>query len=256
MKKLNNKGFSLAEIVIAMGLMGVAALGYMKFQQNQMKGQKTIQNRAFIDDFTYEFKGYLSRPGICNKSFEDTSMTNGTTIDGIKRPDGVYKYKVGEKLPGSSYMISSLVLEDVYIDKTETQIEIYRGEGSLKVTFEKLDKASYGGNTLTKNIELDFTVNRLDKMQECAPIGKLVLPTSMLNREDKDETKKEDSLKADMNTAFEESANEMMKKTGTKIDQGDINKAIQENPDLMKAMESLKSLQKTNENIEKLLNSN
>ncbi len=255
MKILKNEGFSLAEIVIAMGLMGVAAVAYMKFQENQMRGQKTIQNRAFIDEFTYEFKGYLSRPGICNKSFDNVTMSDGASIDGIKRADGEYKYKVGEKLEGSSYMISALTLSNVYVDKTETQIEIYRGEGSLNVEFKKLDKASYGAKTLLKKIELDFTVNRIDKMQECAPIGKLVLPASMLNKESDSENKKED-LKSKMNNAFEESATEMMKKTGVKVDQEDINKAIQENPDLMKAMENLKSLQKANENFEKLMNSN
>jgi len=41
----NEKGFTLAEIVIGMGVMGIMGLGFMSMTKNMLKGQATAETK-------------------------------------------------------------------------------------------------------------------------------------------------------------------------------------------------------------------
>lgn len=179
--KNSQKGFTLVEIILAIGLMGAGALLMMKFQQNQIRGQKSIENKAFITEFTGEFRAYLSKPGVCSETFKTSKLINGLKISGIKKIGGDYKYEVGKKLEGGSFKISSIEIENVGFSKLSEETTNLRAEANLKITFEKTNSESYGQKNIIKNIEMDLVTKNNYEVLDCAPLGALAIPFSLLN---------------------------------------------------------------------------
>lgn len=283
LKNNRNSGFSLVEMMVVFGLMGVAAVAFMKFQQNQMKATKTARNRVAFDEFMGNFKGYLKKPGICTKNLVDLTLRNEESLTGIKRPDGALKYEVGQKIPESTYKIEKIYLDNVYIDKEADGVQRYRGDAQIVVAVIKTDKNSYGGKQLAKRIEMDFLVDQNDKIIECAPLGDLSIPSGALY-DDKSSAQESDKkpqsktygeqiapnqevkvIKSNgkeklganqYDKAFNNAVKDMSKHIGQDVKQSDINKAVKNNPQLQEAMKALKSVQEAQKKIDQILDEN
>lgn len=79
MRKLNQKGFSLMEMVVAVGLLGVAGIGLMRFQTNQSQ----VKRRGLVEDDIQDkvriIKKSLNNRAICTTAFATKSV--GDTIN-------------------------------------------------------------------------------------------------------------------------------------------------------------------------------
>ncbi len=250
MKKLlkNNAGFSLLEVTIAAGLLAVVALGFMKFQQTQMKSTKSVINQAEVNNFYQAFKAYLGKPGICKSSLQDYgNLSDGLEIESIKRPDGKVKYKIGQKIAGTNFALVSIKVADLYLDKKDGAQE-YRGEASVILEMQMYNNNAYGGKKHTKKIELDIIVEPNGSLVDCGVLGGLYLPLSSIEKVEGSDIGLGDS--SDLDKAFEENIKKASQKTGQDIDQSDIKKAIENSPELKEAMKSLKLIQEQTKAME------
>lgn len=241
---MNRKGFSLLEVIIALGLMGVASIFMMKLRQSQNKSQKTTENSAFIYDTFSEIRAYLQKPGVCSISLDGKKIAKDLQIEVIKRHDGTEKYKVGQKLNGGSYKISKIWFDAVSSTPTQGPDSDMRGEAKLNFEFEKTNQESFGAAKIIKSMEIDFITNNTGDLKDCAALGALVIPKSIVT--DKDV----------MNEAFSNTIDNVSKMTGKKINQDQLNKAIKENPQLGEMMEMLKRVEESNLKAQKNLENN
>ncbi len=248
--KNKSTGFSLVEVMIAIALMGAAAVYFMKFQQNQMRSQKTVVNSAALSEYMTSVKGYLTKPGVCQKSFGELSLKEDEELEGIVRPDGELKYAVGDKLGSSSFKLESMSFKDIFIGEVPDGETTARAEAQLELVFKKSGKGSYGNKTIKKIFELDIQVNDSNVILDCAPLGHLSLPSSSSSSDSESGELGSDEL----DKAFDSSIQSAMKATGKKVDQQDINTAIKNNPQLQEAMKSMNNLKELNKKMEEALN--
>lgn len=274
----NNSGFTLLEIVMAAGLLAIIALGFARFMKTQMKSTKTAINQTELNNYANAIKAYMGKPGTCKRSLAKLGkLENDLILDEIVRPDGKAKYTIGDKVSSTSFVLSSMYITNFYVNKVEGQ-DFHRAELKLNLELSRMSDNAYGGKTIIKRFEVDLFVNDSNRVEDCGVLGGLYLPkipfmntsssssetassnsTSGSNNEGSKETSSESvnnelSTKSDYNKAFEDSINEAAQKTGQAISQEDINKAVDNNPELKKAMESLKSLQESTKKMEALLN--
>ncbi|WP_419172735.1 type II secretion system protein [Halobacteriovorax sp.] len=258
----NENGFTLMEIVIAAGLLGFLALAFMKYQQNQIKSTKTNINKTELNNYFQGMKAYMGKPGTCKRTLEKLGrLENRLIVEKILRPDGEAKYSLEEKVAGTNYILSSMYISDLFVNKIEDR-ELHRGEAVLNVELTRINNASYGAKKLNKSFEIDMYVDNEDKISDCGVLGGLYLPlgpsvisnTEATNKSQDDSSSESLSSKDDMDKVFQRSIQEASQKTGQQISQEDIKKAVQDSPELQKAMESLKVLQESNKKMEALMN--
>ncbi|MEH0862028.1 type II secretion system protein [Halobacteriovorax sp. DPLXC-1] len=269
----NENGFTLMEIVIAAGLLGFLALAFMKYQQNQIKSTKTNINKTELNNYFQGMKAYMGKPGTCKRTFEKLGrLENRLIVEKILRPDGEAKYSLEEKVAGTNYILSSMYISDLFVNKIEDR-ELHRGEAVLNVELTRINNASYGAKKLNKSFEIDMYVDNENKISDCGVLGGLYLPlgpsvisNTQATNESQDDSSSESvssaddssseslSSKDDMDKVFQRSIQEASQKTGQQISQEDIKKAVQDSPELQKAMESLKVLQESNKKMEALMN--
>lgn len=248
----NKNGFSLVEVMLAISLLGAAALFFMKFQQKQMKSQKTVMNTAALSDYMTTVKGYMTKPGICQNSFKDLQLHEEEEIEGIKRSDGKVKFKVGDRLTGSTFVLKSMNFDDIYIEEKEEGATYARAEAMLILTFVKTQKGtSYGNTQMKKSFEIDVQVDDSDKIVDCAPLGHLSMPNTGTSSGASDTSELGDD---EMEKAFSDSVQQAMKISGQKVDQQKLNNAAKNNKAIRDALDSINQLKKLNEEMEKTLN--
>ncbi|WP_417335291.1 PulJ/GspJ family protein [Halobacteriovorax marinus] len=89
MKKvlLNSSGFSLAEIVVAAGMLGVVSLGVMQLMSNMSKGQKKLEQDSNVTSVALRAEQVLRRENNCSATLRGRNLTSGAwqSIDDIMR---------------------------------------------------------------------------------------------------------------------------------------------------------------------------
>lgn len=250
----NQNGISMLEVMVAISMMGAAAVYFMKFQSNQMRQQKSVQNQILITQYVNDFKNYFSKPGICGIALKDKVLDEGLKIEEVKRSSGQVKYKVGDRIVGSSYAIKEIRLSDVYFDEMKEGETSVRAEGLLVLVLNKVVNNAYGAKELRKSFEIDFSVDKDDKIIDCAPLGHLVLPNSGAVSGDKNNDSQAGLGEDKYDDAFNESVNDAMKSTNEKVDQHQINNAIKGNSNLQETLKSIENIKKVNERMKQILN--
>ena len=92
----NSIGFTIPEIMIAVGLMGVAAMGTMKMMENSTKASKNMEIKDNILQVQREVNDILSNPNNCEATL--AGRTVGGQVPII--------YQVIEGVPTSKYSIN------------------------------------------------------------------------------------------------------------------------------------------------------
>lgn len=240
---MNKKGFSLVEIIVTMGLMGVAAMFMMKLRTSQSKSLKTTENQAFILSTFNEIRAYLQKPNVCKLSFGQNQIKQGLELSAILRQDGTLKYKVSQKLSGGSYIISKIWLENVLSSPVDEEKTEFRGEAILNIKFTKTNEESFGGSSIIKNVELDFLTDKDSKVIDCAPLGYLAVPTASVPS----------SSNSDATSAINKAVAATNETTGKGLTQEQINKVVKDNKELSEMMQMIKNVEEANKRAAKLL---
>lgn len=146
----NQKGFSITEVLIAMGLLGVLSFGIMKIIESSTKAQKNIEHKDSISQLHREINDVLSNPLNCGSSF--LSKSEGAQIPMIYQLQSqagvVPKFVVGETY-------SKIILDDIRLKS----LDMNGSDGSLAIaTVEVKYKKSgsfFGGSEIKKEIKIN-----------------------------------------------------------------------------------------------------
>jgi prepilin-type N-terminal cleavage/methylation domain-containing protein len=166
---MDKKGFSLVEVMVAAGMLGLVSLGVMKLTENQSKSSKTFETKFEVTSIVAEIRTLLSNSDSCTSTFVTNPANGGAAYSynqgalsdpmSLRNTRGAVttdKYTANsDKTAAPTYgnanvKILSYELSDadpsVGINAGETQgtthliVEFYRGRGGL------------GKETITKRI--------------------------------------------------------------------------------------------------------
>lgn len=164
----NQAGASIAQVVVAAGMMGVMALGIMKLSKQQLEGSARMETSYEIAAIQSEVQAILSHPSNCKKSFEGEvvnpfNSTTASTKDRIKKKhiSGSFKDKF---IVGKGYGQGNIKINSYGISFTADPTNI--NEALLVIQFDR-GKAVGKRTTVNKRIPLEVTVDSNNKIETC-----------------------------------------------------------------------------------------
>ncbi|WP_417335386.1 hypothetical protein [Halobacteriovorax marinus] len=165
MKKLNNSGFSMVQLMMAAGMMGLLSVGVMKIMENQRKSAKSIQSSAHAQSFFMEARTYMARPGYCKKNFEGLQIAKGDEfeIEEVLKSNGKVLYKKGQTFGGA------LKLSSISMSKFEKETDT-TALMNLNFSLDKIGN-SYGAKGFKKILKLEVYLNEKSEILDCGSFG-------------------------------------------------------------------------------------
>ncbi len=232
MNNLNNNGFSMVQVMMAAGMMGILSLGMMKMMENQKLSLNSQRASAAAVNFYTEAKAYLGRPGYCSKNFEGITLEEGDAfeLDNILKPNGDVLYEKGKIYESGLFRLESISTKSFERDTEST--------GLMLLNF-KLDKVgkSYGGKSFTKSVKLSFNLDDKGKVLSCST---LATASSLSFEGSQQAINTEEGIKDLQSGENSEKAK--------KVDQ-----VIENSPALIEMKKSLEILNESNKKIEEML---
>jgi prepilin-type N-terminal cleavage/methylation domain-containing protein len=151
------EGFSLIEMMVAIGVLGVLSLGVVKLMDNSNKAAKTIDAKDEISMLTREIVTILSNPDSCFSSLGDKSVSpvNTPNVPNIFRmsqgtPVAIPKLTAQPSLNDSP----TLFIKGMRVKSIDLNGDGDRALATLEVTFNK-PKNTMGGQAIIKEITLN-----------------------------------------------------------------------------------------------------
>jgi prepilin-type N-terminal cleavage/methylation domain-containing protein len=163
----NEAGFTLLEIMIAVGIMGVLSLAFMNISKQSTKASAKFQSDIDATTAANEIMGYLSDPLVCslatNLGLRDTTGLPGADVSAvftqITRKNGSAAYVVGGGPYGSSnLMIQSYKFRDTTADDVDSTATPGQRELYLVITFNKkaINQTAVSPTTFERKIKISF----------------------------------------------------------------------------------------------------
>ena len=163
--KLVNKGFSLVEILVAIGLLGGLSALIMNLMSQSSKTSSKFQSDIEATTITAEIMGHLADPQVCshasNLGGKNTTGLPGADLNiglsSIRKKNGTFIYSTaGGPYGGGSLFIDSYRLQDTAGDDVITTAiprEVY-----LVINFKKkLINQTTGSTTFQRKIKISYT---------------------------------------------------------------------------------------------------
>jgi prepilin-type N-terminal cleavage/methylation domain-containing protein len=175
----NESGFTLPEVLMAMAIMSVVALGYMHLTQQRAKDERTKRVNEEITIFLADVRGLLSTRDSCKSTFAQTRIlnTNPISIPAIKNSVGVEIYSNSHFHREGLFEISALTLEDIKSSGAIGSETI----ATLNITFERKG-AILATPQITRGMELFFQLDDNGSIIDCsllAQMGQTKAPPSL-----------------------------------------------------------------------------
>lgn len=148
---MTSRGFSLVEVLIAMGLLGIVSLGMMQVMSSQSKIEKRSIQAETINSLIFKLGATLSDGSACLNTFQTYTMTNATTeITGLKNMNDNDIFDI----TSSAYTFSSGAGK-VSISKMEFVKDMVFGATSSSLyVFIDRGKGALGGKIIKKEIPI------------------------------------------------------------------------------------------------------
>ncbi len=229
----NEDGFSLVQVVIAAGLMGVLSLFMLKMQENQRMNQNKIAMDGEITTFMTKLNGFLQRSDYCEKNLVGKSITSEEPfeIEKFVAPNGKVIFEKGQLYGNRFFELESIRDSDFFYDSDDKKT----GNLTLLVTLKK-HKKSFGAEHIAKKLDLMVYLDDQGTITACNS-NSFAGGTPSMN------IKTEDIKKVVTDTAS--TADKADKATAQKHEM--IKDTIESNPALLELQKSIKNLQKSNE---------
>jgi prepilin-type N-terminal cleavage/methylation domain-containing protein len=233
-------GFSLVEIIIAMGVASIGLLFMMKMQGEQAKNAATAKANSESEVIIGDLRGLLTRSGYCATSLNGLTLPDSgfAPIANIRSPAGRIAYAPGMKLAENSLLIKEIAVKNFEPETTNA----LSGIATFEITLEKL-KSTYGAKTIKRSMNISVDRDASKKIVDCSSL--LASGISVTPGEVSKHISPETVAKV-INETKPTSQTEEAAITETK-------KIIEGSKDLKETMEALKSLKKMNEEMEKRL---
>ncbi len=153
-------GFTLIEIVISLGILGIIALGGLSMMkiQNQSASFIEVHNKEIEIIRNLSFKLYEGN--ICTHNFK--GKKNGDTILSFELESGATLYDVGTPLANGTIQIDGLTLK-------EKSVPVTPGEGifTLEVAFSRTKKEASGAKSIIKELLIVAQVDAAGAVIKC-----------------------------------------------------------------------------------------
>lgn len=182
----SSKGFSLTEIMIAMGLLGALSMGVMKLMENSNKAAKNIESKDEISMMAREMSDILASANNCEESLRDKKVGNSVFfIKQVNKVTGV-KTLVEKFNPiPDSVKNSKVVVESMRVSKVDANgTDGSQGIATLEVFFRKPKSGHLGARVVKKEITLSANLCNRDYitastfagvMSQCSDLGKKLI---------------------------------------------------------------------------------
>ena len=99
---LKERGFSLIQVIVAMAMLSIISLGYMRMNRNQLKQSKErLKIEMKLHPAMEQVKAILKSQENCTDTFLGLEPI-GSEVSSIKRNSVMIKFPVGSKLKSFS----------------------------------------------------------------------------------------------------------------------------------------------------------
>lgn len=164
MNKLDSKGFSLVEVLIAAGMLGVISLGVMKISENQTEVQKKAEVNFEINSISNVISQNLLNGDACGYTLGvGNSIGSGTIIPEIKSRNNTVLFNLTTPYGNNQVKINSMILNNLVTSGTGPKY----GDVSLQVTFEKTSKVIHGNKIVIKSFPLKLELDASNNLIKC-----------------------------------------------------------------------------------------
>lgn len=131
--KHEKRGFSLAEVLVAAGIMAGLSLVFMKIAENQQKTISQAESRSEELEMLNRIRAVLQQKSACEATFGGQNL--GGTIASIKQSDGSDVFVVGQE-----YGNRAIRLTDLTITNNSVPAAGGLGTATLRVSLERLKR--------------------------------------------------------------------------------------------------------------------
>lgn len=230
---VNDKGFSLVQVIVAMGMMSILGLAMMKMNSQQIQNTKTIKVKTEANQFYSEVVSFLSKPEICTSNFKNRSINDEASLEKISYKSGKVKYEKGKLYGQNAFRLHRIYTSDYYSDNGD-------GIGTIMVNLELEATGNINGNKIQKKaFELNVLTNDHGKITSCSPSAIQTGGGGTVSGKSPAEIKQ-------VITNIVNNPNSAQ----TNPDAKEIQKVIDSNPTLKALRESAESMKKMNERFE------
>lgn len=269
----DQEGFSLVQVMVAMGIAGLLMVALMRMQEQQSMTSRKAAVDIEVNSFQSQMNGFIGRPGYCDKNFLDREFdSEPIELEQFLKPNGDPKFEVGQKYGNGKFKILTMTLKDFEFDD-EIGYEVGgAGLANFEVKLERLGKM-FGTKNITKNFEISLYVDDKKMIKGCGStmaggmLGgsgggsmseKAITKESVeaiINakmdalKDSEDKTKEEIEEIEKEKLAEEVSANKDLNMSDAK----QVQKVIESNPQLKLLQEQMLNMKKNNEKMNKML---
>ncbi len=159
-----NRGFSMIEVIISMGLLtGLAVMG-MQFMKNQSESQKTVEKKYETVTVVSSIRSLLSEPDNCTHSFKGQSATMFVPTKLYKKVGLGFEevYVRGTQLPGN-IKIDNYLLNKTYpglaSNESVLRINFNLGKEAIRDTSQGILRIHYSLDPDTGLIATCYALN-------------------------------------------------------------------------------------------------
>ncbi len=170
----NDAGFSLAELVVAVGVVGVISIGIIQLVEKQSKIQKKAEIDFEVNSLSTSIAQYLRSSDNCKATLTGVgTIINNRSIPAIirvKRGGGTSKiFKVGEKYAKGSVTLKKITVTDLVTNPSPIPAGMTGfGELFLQVDFDLKSKIiSFNKASISKKIPLKVSLDSGLQIVQC-----------------------------------------------------------------------------------------
>jgi prepilin-type N-terminal cleavage/methylation domain-containing protein len=135
---INQKGFTLVEIMIATAMLSVLSLGLMSLTSNMAKNQVTTETKLESIELRRLIMTLLMDKTACENTFNGLPI--GANITNIKNGNNTVSYSAGSTYGNNTLQIVSFITVDAGVINSAASVRAI----DLIITFKKMKKLSSG----------------------------------------------------------------------------------------------------------------
>ncbi len=159
-------GFSLAEVMVAAGLIGALSLVMMKLTENQAVTQKRAESSFEINTISNIISQNLLVTEACSATLGvGTAVVDNAVITNIRNRKGNVLFNTTNKYGNRQIKINAMTIDDVTINSGAGTNQY--GELNLLIQFEKLSKVLSGNKLITKKFPVNVEVDSSGNLVKC-----------------------------------------------------------------------------------------
>lgn len=177
MNKKKHSGFSLAEVMVASGLVAVLAVAIMKIVDMQTRAQKKAETDLEITQIVNELHQNLLNEDACRNTLSPlSSILSSPSVPSIRSRSNTVLFSTGSTYRGIKF-VSIKVMSPV-LSAAVPPSSLRYGELKLQIAIERVAKRIVGVKNILKEIPLKVETNGAGKVQRCYSATENAVDTS------------------------------------------------------------------------------